>query len=91
MSAPAELMAALEGAPRRRGTQSALSFDTNGRTMMGWHRQAPEPCATLRVPIAFGGNCGPVPRNSGGAAGHVEAAGPDAILVASQLRHSRVH
>lgn len=86
MSAPAELMAALEGAAAA-GLPAVctLSFDTNGRTMMGVApAELPELlCNAPAAPIAFGGNCGT------GAAELVvallamsEAAGPDAILVA---------
>jgi 5-methyltetrahydrofolate--homocysteine methyltransferase len=61
MSAPEELKAAVEGA-RQAGLPvvCTMSFDTNGRTMMGI---TPGQLAELAhglepAPIAFGGNCG---------------------------------
>ncbi|HLS68318.1 MAG TPA: betaine--homocysteine S-methyltransferase [Kiloniellales bacterium] len=86
MSAPAELMAALEGAAAA-GLPAVctLSFDTNGRTMMGVAPgDLPELLgAAACPPVAYGGNCGT------GASELVaailamsEAAGPGALLVA---------
>src|SRR5690625_3824045 len=61
MSAPEELAAALEGAAAA-GLPAVctLSFDTNGRTMMGvTPAQLPELLRTsAAAPLAFGGNCG---------------------------------
>src|SRR5690625_3256798 len=61
MSAPAELMAVLEGAAAA-GLPAVctLSFDTNGRTMMGVAPgDLPELLgAAACPPVAYGGNCG---------------------------------
>jgi 5-methyltetrahydrofolate--homocysteine methyltransferase len=61
MSAPEELKAALEGAAQAElPVVCTMSFDTNGRTMMGL---APAQLSALAselapAPLAFGGNCG---------------------------------
>lgn len=86
MSAPEEMAAAIEGAEAAGlPTVCTLSFDTNGRTMMGLTpAQLPELMRQVPVPpVAFGGNCGT------GAAELVaallsmaEAASPDDVIVA---------
>jgi 5-methyltetrahydrofolate--homocysteine methyltransferase len=85
MSALEEVEAALEGA--RRGAPGlpvvvTLSFDTHGHTMMG---VSPAQAATrLRAlgAAAVGGNCGLGPAELLPAIGAMQAAAPDAVLVA---------
>ena len=86
MSAPAELAAALEGAAAA-GLPSVctLSFDTNGRTMMGvTPAQLPELLHDLPAPpVAFGGNCGTGASELIAALlAMADAAAPDEVLVA---------
>ncbi|MGM0561772.1 MAG: betaine--homocysteine S-methyltransferase [Pseudomonadota bacterium] len=86
MSSPDELNAAIEGADRAGlPVVCTLSFDTNGRTMMG---VTPEDLTRLahgaiRQPLAFGGNCGTGPAEMVAALVNMHnAAGPTDILVA---------
>ena len=86
MSAAEEVEAAVTGAMTTDlPVVVTLSFDTNGRTMMGI---TPEAAVALfrrlpRQPAAFGANCGTGPGQLlATVLGLGEAAGPDAILVA---------
>ena len=86
MSAAEEVEAAVQGAMTTDlPVVVTLSFDTNGRTMMGI---TPEAAVALfrrlpRPPLAFGANCGTGPGQLlATVLGLAEAAGPEAILVA---------
>lgn len=86
MSSPDELNAAIEGASQAGlPVVCTLSFDTNGRTMMG---VTPEDLTRLAheapsKPLAFGGNCGTGPAEMVAALVNMHnAAGPTDTLVA---------
>ena len=86
MSAAEEVEAAVQGAMTTDlPVVVTLSFDTNGRTMMGITPQAAVALFRRlpRSPMAFGANCGTGPGQLlATVLGLAEAAGPEAILVA---------
>ena len=101
MSAAEEVEAAVEGATATGlPVVVTLSFDTNGRTMMGI---TPEAAVALldrlgRRPLAFGANCGTGPGQLlATVLGLKAAAGPDAVIVAKgncgipEYRHGHIH
>ncbi|MBN1120947.1 MAG: betaine--homocysteine S-methyltransferase [Anaerolineae bacterium] len=85
MSDLEELRAAVEGVRKVSSdvpVVTTMTFDTNGRTMMGvTPEQAVEAILKLDV-AAFGGNCGNGPDEIEAVIGKMHAEAPDAVLIA---------
>jgi 5-methyltetrahydrofolate--homocysteine methyltransferase len=85
MSSEEELSAAVEGAARTGlPIVTTMSFDTNGRTMMGITPQAFGSLASRlpKAPVAIGANCGTGASELIATVLGITAARPDAIVVA---------